>query len=242
MNDCPSCKPRAPIEFRASSPDEGFSRDVRQEQLRYGVEISPLCGHLWWWDPCSSFTYSVRPNQFDLYNKWKRTTLSFSEEWYLVLGQIGGMPKSPFSLETTIQFPCSITTSQHKIDFAILCFQKAPPLFTWQDPTKTILITDVTSVSISPYTLPPDVRLATWYAEEAHMGYSPTLIELLNNEQVLVSGGTLFLPRSPSEVAGARLPNTVNNKVKHEQFLWKLNTYVIVDWSDTVLKYQLSHT
>lgn len=164
------------------------------QKLRWGRLFKcKACNQPWYLDEYGLMN-SVLRDRLSLIYEWNAHAIFLLPKHICELEHIGRTP--PDSYGNGSQFhetPCGVVTkSGEQIDLAIISRQKHAPFEGYR---QYRLASEVDEIYMSPYALPLPVRIATAMADEIHMGFSPTLIELPGGELVVLNWRQNFFVR-----------------------------------------------
>jgi len=134
---------------------------------------------------------AVSTERLPLIERWNDKPILLPAGQRAVLAAIGETPPDLYGNGRQYrETPCAVTTVKgEKIDTAIVSVQCHAPFEEWRDYR---LASEIAEIAPSPHALPLDVRIACSKAEETHMGFSPTTVELPNGQAVVLNGTPSF--------------------------------------------------
>ncbi|MGH8259129.1 MAG: hypothetical protein ACREUG_05515 [Steroidobacteraceae bacterium] len=175
---------------------------VAPEPLRHGMLYAcRSCGHPWYLHGEPAFMHIVPRARLDLIRRWNERAIVLNPEHAAQLAQIGCTPPDLYGNGRQYrETPCTVVTAAgERIDLAVISIQRHAP---FEAERACRLATEVAEVHASPHALPLPVRLATSRAEEARMGFAPTLVELPGGELVALSWRPNFFVRPGVDARG----------------------------------------
>jgi hypothetical protein len=217
---CPSCDGTGFVQFGWIQPGDPAPRTaplrslakypstlVLDKKLRRGwLFACPGCGQKWHLDEERRFMHVLQPTQNDLVARWNEVPQTVSSELIEVLGDIGATPPDIYGNgKDRIEIPCSVITHEGATwDPALVSLQKVPPLAIFRP--EHHLVSEISSIRPSRYTLSREVRLASSKAVETRMGLSPFLAQARDGQLFMLNGTTNFFSHPGYTASDIRLP------------------------------------
>lgn len=166
---------------------------INPQKLKTGTLFQcNSCGAHWYLDADEQFMNHVKEEKLDIINSWSDTSLKLSADQIEALNSIGMTPPDLYGNGSKFkETPCQVKTKNGELfECAIVTIQSHAPFEEWREYR---LSSEIEEISISPYALPLDVRLATTQADEIGMGFAPTLVELSNDQGMVLNWTNNFL-------------------------------------------------
>lgn len=186
-------------QYAQTAPQAEHRRDVsifiRPAPLRYGTLYEcRSCGQPWYLfgDPASmSF---VPKERVELIRRWNEREIVLSTGHAAQLQAIGRTPPDVYGNRSQFhETPCAVTTVQgEQLDLSVISIQQHAP---YEERRAYRLATDIAEIRPSPSALPLSIRVATSRAEEARMGFAPTLVELPSGDLIALNWTQHFFVR-----------------------------------------------
>jgi len=199
------------------------------EPIKFGnLYQCTKCGHFWFLPEHKAFLHRIRDEILPLAQAWKEGEFFVGNDILGVLKEIGGVENY---YKDQIFVPCSvIEKSGIRAEKAIILISKNPP-YNW--PKKELIhwADEITSVQISPFALPHNVRKASMEKREESMGFSPVGIIDDNEEEYTLGCQSHFFDFKGVKGKDVRLSGR-EKKWKKVVFPGTADAYYFVDWFD----------
>lgn len=128
-----------------------------------------FCGRSWFQTDDKKRIDLIQERLLPLSHYWNQTSLSVDAAHLHKLAHIGGTHNPYYQY---IGVPCSVrNASGQRHDKALVMFGRQPPYF-WYRPEAVHWAGEIVEVAASPYTLPLEVRRATFEKQEIAMGFA----------------------------------------------------------------------
>ena len=210
---CTACGAGASVSFNwAYARKRGASEDKERialfalwRPLRRGqLHRCRMCQAIWHLDGDAQDMTHVENERLDLVLAWDREPIGVPPDIVAIAEKIGPTPPDVYGNghERRVT-PCAITTvSGTTFETALICVQLDAPV---QAHMQFRLGSEIASIRESPFALPAEVRRASSRAEEMRMGFSPTLIEMLDGRRFVMNGMTSFMVVDGYDASEARV-------------------------------------
>jgi hypothetical protein len=213
---CHACGAGARVSFNWRCANELSSQEnlslissfAYWKELRRGVLYRcKVCDEVWHLDGNAEELTHVQPERLSLVLDWNREPIPLLPSISDALERIGPTPPDLYGngKERRVT-PCKvISRSGESFEMAMVCFQQDAPV---QDHMHFRLGSEIAKITESPFALPLSVREASSRAEEMRMGFSPTLIEMLDGKRFVLNGMTSFMAMHGYSASDARVVNS----------------------------------
>lgn len=218
-----------------------FSQELKSGKLGY----CKSCKTYWYLDSEELNIYPVKDWQMDYLTKWNNKFLTIDREIFEILSKIKATPiDNAGNNKEFIDFPCKIKINGVFHDFAILSFQKTPPVGSrFYEPMKIYFLDQLQEIEPSDYVLNDSIRYASANSPEIRMGFSPTVIKDSNDNMYYIDWSQSFF--NTNELKGKDMvlgdPFEFNNfKIKPADDISFKIIYIIGDWNDDLMKLRIN--
>jgi len=221
---------------------------VFQTDLKYGkLGYCRTCKTHWYLDSDEKNIYPVTDWQMDYLEKWNTKSLIANSKTIELLKEIKATPIDiAGNNKEYIDFPCKVRINDVLHHFAIISFQKTPPVGSRFCKQKTIyFIDDVQDIFPSDFVLNNSIRYATANSPEIRMGFSPTVIKDSNENLYYLNWNQSFFDTDGLKGKDMILSGSFdfnNNNIKPSENILSKIIYIIGDWNDDFLKLRINAT
>jgi hypothetical protein len=241
------------IEYNIEYAKQGKDKEIKKihtsltlhEELTYGkIYKRQNNGDFWYINPKETIARYITKEQLELFHRWDKEILLPTEEQFHQLKSIGGLPSHEYSLyPDQIEFPARVITNDNQShDLCIIHFSKYPPFQTYFK--KVLLLSDITQIVASDFSLSHELRLASMKAEEIRMSFYPFMVKTKTGHFLTYNGITQFA--STGNIKGEEIVSHVDFDNRRFDKLTDIDldsiTYIIGKWDDRIedlfLKYR----
>jgi len=132
--------------------------------------------------------HRVTEDRLPILEKWNSKRYTLSIDQLMILYKIKKTRIDTYGNRSEfIEFPCSvITKSDAHYAKSIITITNMPPIY--KNPSYVLFPDEIKNIMPSPYSLPIAVRKATAMAQEAGMGFFPTMVQSQSGKKFILNG------------------------------------------------------
>ena len=230
---CPKCAGTRTIGFGWDAKDN--QRYVEALTLLAPLKFGKLyacrrCRAQWYLGENGAVASLVEPDKEQRIQAWSSRPLRPSAEMLQALRRIGGTPPKGAHEALGVSIPCKcVMKNGEVVDFCLVDFGRDPGLLYKQ----ARFIDEVAAIEVSRYALSPDVRVASYNANEISMSFAPTLIVGRNGQKFIINWATSFFDAEGvkgSELRLGKEPIGRNHLPPVYSNDWNKITAILCDW------------